>query len=243
MCYRYYRVLLISAVCYRARFFLWGALVALLPLATACYFLRPLLPRAAFPCRFWPLGYRVLPRAIAFATACYRVRYRVLSRLLPRATGCYRVLQLQMRPQANLRRKTGKPRARAFRRPSARGSRIQNPKKKTQKKLSVLLIRLASSKSRREWERASVCSTILGVIGNVECIRVEALRVYLRPTNGSCYCSCSRLPAVTKRAPPPPQDGSLAADGGSEIDERPLSPLIVPDQVSVTLLRSLDRTA
>ena len=147
----------------------WSPCYRWLPRAT---FLRPLLPRATFLCRFWPLGYRVLPRAIAFATACYRVRYRVLSRLLPRATGCYRVLQLQMRPQANLRRKMGKPRARAFRRPSARGSRIQNPKKKPQKNRCFLLIRLASSKSCREWERASVCSTILGVIGNVECIRV-----------------------------------------------------------------------
>ena len=98
-------MLLFSAPCYRVlsilpgatnfgcvlprRFFLRGALVALLPLATACYFLAA----SATACYFsLPLLASRLPRA----TACYRVRYRVLPRSLPRAiafaTACYRVL-------------------------------------------------------------------------------------------------------------------------------------------------------
>ena len=60
-CYRFYRVLLISAVSYRARFFLWGALVALLPLATACYFFAA----SATACYFFSAAFG-LP-----ATACY----------------------------------------------------------------------------------------------------------------------------------------------------------------------------
>jgi hypothetical protein len=125
----------------------------------------------------------------------------------------------------------------------SRGSRIQNPKKKPQKKT---LFSLNSSCVIKKLPRVGnvllYAQPYLASLGTSNASE-SVLRVYLRPTNGSCYCSCSRLPAVTKRAPPPPQDGSLAADGGSEIDERPLSPLIFPDQVSVTLLRSLDRTA
>ena len=105
-----YRVLLFCGLCYRV--LLFSAAFGLS--ATACYRVLS----------------RSLPRATAFATACYRVCYRVL----PGAIACYNC-KCDRRPICGAKRESRGP-ARAFRRPSARGSRIQNPKKKTQKKLS-----------------------------------------------------------------------------------------------------------
>ena len=173
VCYRYYRVLLISAVCYRARFFLWGALVALLPLATACYFFAA----SATACYFsLPLLASRLPRA----TACYRVRYRVLPRSLPRAiafaTACYRVLSRATTANATAGQSAAQNgKAAGARVPPAECARIANSeseKKNSKKTSGSLEFVLRHQKVAASGERASVCSTILGVIGNVECIRV-----------------------------------------------------------------------
>ena len=139
VCYRYYRVLLISAVCYRARFFLWGALVALLPLATACYFSAasatacyfspPLLPSfglSATAC--YRVLSRSLPRATAFATACYRVCYRVL----PGAIACYNC-KCDRRPICGAKRES---RGRARSAGRVRADREFRIRKKNSKKTS-----------------------------------------------------------------------------------------------------------
>ena len=100
-----YRVLLFCGLCYRV--LLFSAAFGLS--ATACYRVLS----------------RSLPRATAFATACYRVCYRVL----PGAIACYNC-KCDRRPICGAKRES---RGRARSAGRARGSRIQNPKKKTQK--------------------------------------------------------------------------------------------------------------
>jgi len=156
-------VLLFSAPCYRVlsilpgatnfgcvlprRFFLRGALVALLPLATACYFFAA----SATACYFsLPLLASRLPRA----TACYRVRYRVLPRSLPRAiafaTACYRVLSRATTANATAGQSAAQNgKAAGARVPPAECARIANSeseKRNLKKRVFFLidLIRLAS---------------------------------------------------------------------------------------------------
>ena len=119
-----YRVLLFCGLCYRV--LLFSAAFGLS--ATACYRVLS----------------RSLPRATAFATACYRVCYRVL----PGAIACYNC-KCDRRPICGAKRES-RGRARSAGRVRAdREFRIR--KKKLKKNLCFSLIRLASSKSCREW--------------------------------------------------------------------------------------------